>query len=373
MAARNASATLHTPPGRGGIAVIVLSGPDRHDALEACFRPRTRHDDAPGGLQLGVFLDESGEMLDEIVVAHAADTIDLNIHGGPVVARAALHRLQDVGVTIVSADPEADVFCPVHLTWNNPAIGRELLTALPGISSPRVAAAISQQWASGLSELAATNTPGADALRAAADRLGIMTRLLTPPTVVLAGVPNVGKSTLANALARRPVSIVHGLAGTTRDWVAAPILIAGWPLTLIDTAGLFDVHADDDPHGIDRTSIARARDHAARADLVILLSTEKAAEIPDWLGGQDVLRVVNQCDRLPTDPAADANIAAHTGQGLDTLGELILDRLGLGDIDIHAPAAFTARQAMRLTRAADALEAGNAAGARTHLDALLGR
>jgi tRNA modification GTPase len=231
MAARNASATLHTPPGRGGIAVIVLSGPDRHDALEACFRPRTRHDDAPGGLQLGVFLDESGEMLDEIVVAHAADTIELNIHGGPVVARAALHRLQDVGVTIVSADPEADVFCPVHLTWNNPAIGRELLTALPGISSPRVAAAISQQWASGLSELAATNTPGADALRAAADRLGIMTRLLTPPTVVLAGVPNVGKSTLANALARRPVSIVHGLAGTTRDWVAAPILIAGWPLT----------------------------------------------------------------------------------------------------------------------------------------------
>ncbi len=374
MPACDASAMLHTPPGRGGIAAIVLTGPDRHAALAGCFRPRSGHDEAvPGRLQLGQLIDDAGNTLDEIVVAHTPDALELNIHGGPAVARAALHRLQDLGVTVCQPDAAANAFCPAHPRWDNPAIGRELLTAMPAVTAPRVAQALSCQWAAGLSELADQPSPDARDLRRAADAIKTMTRLLTPPTVVLAGAPNTGKSTLANALAGRTVSIVHGLAGTTRDWVATAILIAGLPITLIDTAGLFEVEARNDPHGIDQASIARARDHATRADLVLLLSTHCAADIPDWLAGRNVLRIVTQCDRYPTDSAADANIAAHTGEGIDALKAAVLARLGLDSLDIHAPAAFTPRQADLLNQAADALDAGDTPLARHHLDALLGR
>jgi tRNA modification GTPase len=372
MLAGDATATLHTPPGRGGIAVIVLAGPGRRDALAACFAPRSaHHTPTDNALQLGQLLDEAGETLDEIVVARSPDALELNIHGGPVVARAALHRLQDLGVTILQAGDAGPTFNPAHPQWANPAIGRELLDLLPTVTAPRVADALSQQWAAGVSELASQSAPDAAFLRAAAGRLTTMSKLLSPPTVVLAGVPNTGKSTLANALAGRAVSIVHGMAGTTRDWVAAPILLTGLPVTLIDTAGLFEVQAADDPHGIDQASIARARDHATRADLVLLLSTHHVAEIPDWLTGRDVLRVVTQCDRAPADAAADANIATHTGQGIEELKSLILARLGLDAMDIHAPAAFTERQATLLTQAANALDAGDVPLARTHLDALL--
>ena len=86
-------------------------------------------------------------------------------------------------------------------------------------------------------------------------------------SVVIAGPPNVGKSTLMNALARRDVSIVSPIPGTTRDLVEASLDLSGFPVTLVDTAGLRE---SDDP--IEREGIARARRRAERADLTLWLT-----------------------------------------------------------------------------------------------------
>ena len=90
-------------------------------------------------------------------------------------------------------------------------------------------------------------------------------------TVVIAGPPNVGKSTLMNALARRDVSIVSPIPGTTRDLVEASLDLRGFPVTLVDTAGLRE---SDDP--IEREGVARARRRAERADLTLWLTDSTA-------------------------------------------------------------------------------------------------
>jgi tRNA modification GTPase len=122
-----------------------------------------------------------------------------------------------------------------------------MLEALPQAASELVVAAVSQQWSAGVSQLASDPDVSAELLRSAARRLPMMQKLLSPPEVVLVGPPNVGKSTLANAIVGREVSIVHTIAGTTRDWVREQALLGGVPIWLTDTAGLFDF--PHDPHG----------------------------------------------------------------------------------------------------------------------------
>ena len=90
-------------------------------------------------------------------------------------------------------------------------------------------------------------------LRRAAGRLALIRRLLEPAEVVLAGPPNVGKSTLANALIGRQVSLVHDQAGTTRDWVRHLAVLCGVPVHVTDTAGLWDA-----PAGVDAQAVGRA-------------------------------------------------------------------------------------------------------------------
>jgi len=364
-------------------------------------------------------------VLDEAVVARSASgAIEINIHGGPVVARAVMRRLAEVGATVTEAVPAAtESFQLAHPKWNNPAIGAEMLAALPGAASEFVLAVITQQWSAGLSQLARSEAPSAEALRAAAGRLGLTARLLDPCEVVLVGPPNVGKSALANELVGRAVSIVHDTAGTTRDWVRAMALFNGVPVWLTDTAGLFEKNKKnrDRPHfptspakrmpqganenrvcpyfsGIDAESVARARHRAERADLVLLLSAGEPTPTPDWLHAKRLLRVAAKCDlyqkrrRAPVPPPKDPlrslagqepgepvgssgacrlAVSSTTGEGLDELRSAILSALALADINPATPAVFTQRQADLLTVAADALDAGDKGPARKALRKLL--
>jgi tRNA modification GTPase len=91
--------------------------------------------------------------------------------------------------------------------------------------------------------------------------------------VAIAGPPNAGKSTLLNRLARREAAIVSPYAGTTRDVIEVHLELAGWPLTLLDTAGIRET---DDP--VEREGVRRARERAAGADLVLWV--EEAGETP---------------------------------------------------------------------------------------------
>ena len=133
--------------------------------------------------------------------------------------------------------------------------------------------------------------------------------------VTIAGAPNVGKSTLLNALAGREVAIVSPYAGTTRDALEVELELQGQPVRLIDTAGLRET---EDP--IEREGIVRARARAADADLVLWLDDGTAASAASRPAQGQMWRVATKCDRAQSRWAdADFEISAKTGAGLDRL------------------------------------------------------
>jgi len=134
VAAHAAIARLQTPPGRGGIAVVALTGMDREQLLSQAFQPMASHADAaPAAIQLGKLIDGDGDVLDQVIVARSdPGAIEINIHGGPAVARAVLGRLAELGAELAPAQPSAkESFIARHPDWDNPAIGREMLSS-PG-------------------------------------------------------------------------------------------------------------------------------------------------------------------------------------------------------------------------------------------------
>ncbi len=101
--------------------------------------------------------------------------------------------------------------------------------------------------------------------------------------VAIAGPPNAGKSTLLNRIARREAAIVSPYAGTTRDVIEVHLDLAGWPVTLLDTAGIRD---SDDP--VEREGVRRARDRAAAADLVLWVVDATAPASPSPAGRRNL-------------------------------------------------------------------------------------
>jgi len=367
------TAWLQTPPGRAGIAVVCLAGPRTGELLGRIFRPiGSQAGDSENSLRLGYLLD-GGRRIDEAIVSRRGRTAEINIHGGSAVAAAVLKLLGRCDVALLAARPAAPESFPLaHVRWNNPAIGLELLQALAGARSLRVASAVTQQWSGGISLLARTalnaTKPPEDIpanLRAAADAFPTMWRLLQPAEVVLAGPPNAGKSLLANALIGRQVSIVDATPGTTRDWVRELAVLEGIPIWLTDTAGLWDV-----PEGVDAEAVRRGRRRAEQADLVLLLDVGGAVSVPEWLHARRLLRVGSQCDRCPAG-GADVAVSAVTGQGMDQLRAAILRALDLADVRPTRPMAFTPRQEKLLRESAASLSAGRSDPARAALSALL--
>jgi tRNA modification GTPase len=130
---------------------------------------------------------------------------------------------------------------------------------------------------------------------------------------VIGGAPNVGKSSLVNALAARDVAIVSPVPGTTRDALETRVVLGGVPVTLVDTAGLRD--AED---AIEAEGIRRARARAAEADLVVTVM----APGQDHARG-DGLLVVNKIDLGGLVPAGAVAVSALTGKGLDALRDVL--------------------------------------------------
>ena len=193
--------------------------------------------------------------------------------------------------------------------------------------------------------------------------------------IVLAGPPNVGKSTLFNALLENEAAITSPIAGTTRDVLERSVAIAGIPFTIVDTAGL---RQDGDADEIEAIGIARAQAQVARADCVLWLGPEGAGPAGAWEidpKADDSSRMAKGADALA--------LSAHTGLGIDGLRDRLVARARRamprpGDV------ALTERQAARVDEAQAALVSLGGVGdpliaaehlrmARSAFDRLIGR
>jgi tRNA modification GTPase len=180
-------------------------------------------------------------------------------------------------------------------------------------------------------------------------------------TVVIAGPPNVGKSTLMNALAGRDVAITSPIPGTTRDLIEVFLDLRGYPVILVDTAG---IRESQDP--IEQEGVARARRRAESADLTLWLSDGEDSQAPRMKSRTLLVRTKTDLKEADAPTGREElAISARTGAGIDRLLDVIAD-LAEERMSSHEPALLTlerhrrgfedARQALASTLAPDAAE-----------------
>ena len=209
-------------------------------------------------------------------------------------------------------------------------------------------------------------------------------RLRSGFVVVIAGPPNVGKSTLMNAIAGRDVAITSPFAGTTRDPIEVAIDLRGYPVIMVDTAGIRDAA---DP--VEQEGVRRARQRAENADLTLWLDDGEGAQATAANGRRMVVRT--KCDREPSSSLLSTRgvefaISALTGEGIDPLLDAIAD-LAVGAMSSGEPAVLTlarhrdaflsARRALAAAVTPDAIEVELAAeafrAAAAAMDRVVGR
>jgi tRNA modification GTPase len=363
--ARDTIAAIATPIGRGGIGVVRLSGPKVREIAQALTGrlPKARN------ASLCLIRDARGERIDEGIVLYfpaphsytGEAVLELQGHGGPVVMQAVLAACLDAGARL--ADPgeftrraflegkldlaQAEAVADLIDAASREA-ARSALRSLKGEFSAVIGALNAQ-----LIELRALVEAMLDFPEEEVDRLHVddaaarlarvraaLEELLGKSRqgsllrsgihVVLAGRPNVGKSSLMNRLAGEERAIVTPIPGTTRDALHEPLDIGGVPVILVDTAGL-RASADE----VERLGVARTKHELERADVV--LAVFEAGEIAEPLANLPAeaarIDVFNKADLAPGFVAPSTGhaavvVSAKTGVGLDELRAAILHAAG---------------------------------------------
>ena len=355
-------AAIATPAGRGGIGVVRISGPGvfsiSRQVLGSVPAPRHAHH--------AQFRDARGEPIDEGLALYfpaphsytGEEVLELHGHGGPVVMQVLLRACLDAGarlaepgeftrraflegkLDLAQAEAVADL-----IEASSEQAARAALRSLSGEFSAAIHA-----LASRLVELRALTEAMLDfpeeeldalhrsdaasrlqALAAALDEVLDKSRegslLRSGIHVVLAGRPNVGKSSLLNRLAGEERAIVTPIAGTTRDALREAIQIEGVPLTLVDTAGLRE--STDE---LERLGVERTRRELALADLVLVVEEAGGAppSLPALAPQAERILVYNKLDLAPRfeRPRGALAVSAKTGQGLAELRAAILAAAG---------------------------------------------
>lgn len=338
---------LLTPPGRGAIASLLVEGSAAADLVRRHFRtPGT----ADRELQTGRFGPDPSE---RVVARFRADgTVEVHCHGGD----AAVGRIRNILVAEGAVPTDWQTWLAARAA---DPIEAEAAIALAKAPTERTAAALLDQHRGALTrELTAIRGKIArgetEFARRAVETLlarAEFGRHLTEPwRVLVAGRPNVGKSSLLNALLGYARAIVHATPGTTRDVVSATTAIDGWPIELADTAGLRET---DDP--IEQAGIELARRQMESADLVLLVfdasepwSEADARLLPQHAAG--ALVVHNKWDRCVNDGARPEGlrVSALTGTGMDELCRTIAGRLVPSPPPKGAAVPFTSNQIAHL-------------------------
>jgi len=365
-------AAIATAPGRGGIGVVRVSGP-RLDAFIAALIGKPL---SPRRATLTAFNDARRSAIDEGIALYfpaphsytGQDVLEMHGHGGPMVLQLLLKRCLELGarpaqpgeftrraflndkIDLAQAESVADL-----IDAATAEAARSAMRSLQGAFSRRI-----EELLDALVELrtlveAALDFPDEDVefIKQAdgAGKLAVLqgrlqevlsasqqgSLLREGMRVVLAGQPNVGKSSLLNRLAGEELAIVTDIPGTTRDAIRQSISIEGIPVHVIDTAGL---RPSSDP--VERLGIARTWKAIEDADLVVLLldaTQGEAAADREIMGRLPAalprLRVMNKIDLLSRPPAFEDGhdagtvwLSARTGDGVDLLRRALLEAVG---------------------------------------------
>jgi tRNA modification GTPase len=411
-----------TPPGRGAVATVRVAGEGAAAMVGQCFLAANVVADqlSPrGAIRYGRWRSPTGE---EVVVCRRPITfqereaVEIHCHGGTAAVRSIVQSLVRQGAQEVAAAELRSA--PIdHLEnsgcWASaPAIAHEARLALASAPTLRTADILLNQWRGALAaeiEQVLRKVSSGKAVEASR-RLEELLRwaplglhLTTPWRVVLAGRPNVGKSSLINALLGYQRSIVFDQPGTTRDVVSATAALDGWPVELTDTAGLRGpdaLPADE----LETAGIVRAREQIAAADLVVLVldAAQPWGQADEELlrGWPEAISVLNKWDLAgqssPHAPPEESILrsempkflrtSAITGEGVEALGLAIAKRLvaelphdgSLHDGPLHdglphdgAAIPFTERQVTLLAAALAAAKRGGTGAASDRLTSLL--
>ena len=384
--ANDAIAAIATPPGRGGIGVVRVSGP----ALEPTLHALAGRDVRPRQATRADFLDSTGAVIDQGLILYfraphsytGEDVIELQGHGGPVVLNLLLQRCLELGarlaepgeftkraflndkIDLAQAEGVADL-----IDAATAQAARCAMRSLQGDFSRRIEALVDALTELRIFVEATLDFPDEEveflesgkvrariaAIRAqlaaiiAASQQGQLLR--DGIHIVLTGQPNVGKSSLLNALAGTERAIVTEIPGTTRDLIRETINLRGVPLHVFDTAGLREPRDPVEKIGIERTWQA-----VAAADLVLWVSdlTRPETCVPDpalgvrTTAGVPQLHVLNKVDLAGLEPSVrtmggmvEVALSAKSGAGLDLLKTAVLTAAGW---DVANEGAFMARE-----------------------------
>ena len=288
---------------------------------------------------------------EEIVACRIDDNcVELHCHGGRIAAARIQADLADRGCQIVDWQ-KLPIFERDH------PFCHEALQALALARTERTAAILLDQYHGALvreaSRIAANRAKhlARAELQLLIDRFELGRRLTEPFRVVLAGRPNVGKSSLINALVGFQRSIVFDQPGTTRDVVSVATAFEGWPVELSDTAGLGPT--DD---ALEAAGMNRTQERLQRADCIVLVfdasQPYSGADLELVRRYAGALIVHTKADLLhsalsgstPPDRPVGLMTSATTGQGLDVLATRIAQRLVLNPPAAGAGVPFTQRQ-----------------------------
>lgn len=429
-------AAIATAWGEAGVAIVRLSGPDAVPLARTALRFGPNGFPPPREMRLAALLDDAESPIDQVLVVHFAaprsytgeDVVEIHTHGGTLVAQLCLEALIRRGARL--AEPgeftrRAFLNGRIDLSQSEGVLGiirsrsAEALRAAARTLSGELSEFV-REIRDELLELQGSLEAGLDfpegeapfldeaSLRDAAatlkltlqdllDRCSLGLLLREGIRVVLSGRPNVGKSSLLNALLKQSRAIVTALPGTTRDVIEEAITYRGVPIRLVDTAGLRTPVDEIEASGIERT-----RRELKQADICLWLLDcsvpldDEDLEYLRSLSVREHIVLLNKADkghavtedgiREIVPESSVISLSAKTGEGLELLKEEIL-AIATGNGSLDAGLNVTARQLGEIRQALDAMVEAEAAildgvgqdvvagllgGARNALERLLG-
>jgi tRNA modification GTPase len=398
---------ISTPPGRGGIGIVRLSGTAARTIAEPLLK--LRHPLAPAQARFAEIIDSTGEVLDEAVVTWfkephsytSEDVVEIAAHGSPVLLDhllrqciAAGARLAEPGeftqraflsgrLDLTQAEAVHDLIESTTLHQARVAakqLGGSLSRQISPIKLQLVALIAALEAGIDFAEDDIDLLPASEiteqlaviqAPLAALERTFSYGRVVRDGfTLAIVGRPNAGKSSLFNRLVERDRAIVTATPGTTRDLVTERVSLEGIPVELIDTAGLRD-SADE----AESLGIAKSREAMADADVVLLVldATEPLHEedraAMATLAGRSLLIVTNKSDLVSAipepHPFPTLETSALTGAGIPELRSAILSLFNNDAPNVESALLTNLRQQQAVSAAVVSLDKAKLAVAGT--------